>query len=123
MTCNPLAENNMRKTSDLAEEMLKEAKTTWLVAIAVGFETETQFVFSSRKYPLDELNMLVQKGGAPLGLLRFEKEKATIQGSYRPFGEYENEDWVKQYLAGLLENTGEIIELSRQETHGLPKAY
>jgi hypothetical protein len=112
----------MRKTSDLVDEMLTEAKKVWLVAIAVGFENETKFVFSSRRHPLEELNQLVQKGGSPLGLLRFEKENATIQGSYRPFEEYENEAWVKEYLAGLLANAGDIVALS-QHKHSFPTAY
>jgi hypothetical protein len=112
----------MRKTTDLITEMLQEAKSAWLVAIAVGFENETRFVFSSQKLPLGELNQLVQKGGSPLGLLRFEKENAAIQGSFRPFEEYENEEWVKKYLAGLLDNTGDIISLS-QEQRGIPAAY
>ena len=111
----------MRKTSDLVNEMLAEAKKAWLVAIAVGFEKDTKFVFSSHRHPLEELDQLVQKGGSPIGLLRFDKENSTIQGSYRPFEEYENEEWVKNYLAGLLENTGEIIELSRQK-HSFPTA-
>jgi hypothetical protein len=112
----------MRKTSDLIDEMLTEAKKTWLVAIAVGFENETKFVFSSRRHPLEELNQLVQKGGSPIGLLRFDKENSTIQGSYRPFEEYENEEWVQKYLAGLLDNLGDIIDLS-QTQHSFPKAY
>ena len=104
----------MRKTSDLINEMVKEAKGAWLVAIAVGFETETKFVFSSQKQPLGELNQLIQNGGSPIGLLRFDKENSQIQGSYRPFEEYADAEWAKKYLAGLLENTGEIIGLSQQ---------
>jgi len=105
----------MRKTSDLVREMQEEAKKAWLVAIAVGFENETKFVFSSGSHPLEDLNTLVKRGGAPLGVLRFEKENASVQGSYRPFEEYENEQWVKNYLAGLLENTEEIIVLSQHQ--------
>jgi hypothetical protein len=112
----------MRKTSDLVNEMLTEAKKVWLVAIAVGFENETKFVFSSRRHPLEELDQLVQKGGSPIGLLRFDKENSTIQGSYRPFEEYENEAWVKEYLAGLLANAGDIVALS-QHKHSFPTAY
>jgi hypothetical protein len=112
----------MRKTSDLIDEMVTEAKKVWLVAIAVGFEQETKFVFSSRRHPLEELNMLVQMGGSPVGLLRFERVNTTIQGSYRPFVEYEKEEWAQKYLAGLLENTKEILELS-QQPHSFPKAY
>jgi hypothetical protein len=113
----------MRKTSELVDEMRAEAKKAWLVAIAVGFETETNFVFSSRRHPQEELDLLVKRGGSPIGLLRFEKENSTVQGSYRPFAEYENVDWAKEYLAGLLDKTGEIIELSQQQTHSFPKAY
>ena len=105
----------MRKTTDLIQEMKEEAKKEWLVAIAVGFENETKFVFSSGSRPLEDLNTLVKMGGAPIGLLRFEKENSSVQGSYRPFDEYENEPWVKNYLTGLLENTGEIIALSQQQ--------
>jgi hypothetical protein len=112
----------MRKTSDLVNEMLKEAKNAWLVAIAVGFEQDTQFVFSSSRQPLGELNQLVQKGGSPIGLLRFDKEDSQIQGSFRPFEEYANEEWAKKYLAGLLDNTGEIVRLS-QEIQSFPTAY
>ena len=116
-------EYEMRKTSDLVDEMRAEAKTAWLVAIAVGFETETKFVFSSRRHPLEELDQLVINGGSPIGLLRFEKENSTVQGAYRPFVEYENAKWAKDYLAGLLDKTEEIIELSQQQTHSFPKAY
>ena len=112
----------MRKTSDLVDEMLAEAKKTWLVAVAVGFQNETKFVFSSRKHPLEELDQLVKNGGSPIGLLRFDKEDTTIQGSYRPFMEYENEEWAQKYLAGLLDNTGEIIALN-QNTNTFPTAY
>lgn len=104
----------MRKTLDLVNELREEAKKTFLVAIAVGFSTETKFVFSSAKSPLKDLNMLIQRGGSPIGLLRFEKEKSGIQGSYRPFFEYETEEWAGKYLAGLLENTQDIILLSEQ---------
>ena len=105
----------MRKTSDLVEEMQEVAKTAWLAAIAVGFETETKFVFSSSSHPLDDLNTLVKKGGAPVGLLRFEKENDLVQGSYRPFEEYENEQWIKKYLTDLLQNAGEIIALGQNQ--------
>jgi hypothetical protein len=112
----------MRKTSDLVKEMLTEAKNAWLVAIAVGFETETKFVFGSARSPLEELDNLIGQGGAPIGLLRFDKAGSSVQGSYRPFEEYENITWAREYLAGLLENTGEIVALS-QEKPAFPATY
>lgn len=112
----------MRETSDLVNEMLTEAKKAWLVAIAVGFENETKFVFSSQRNPLEELNKLVKTGGYPIGLLRFEKENSKVEGSYRPFQEYANEEWVIKYLAGLLDNMEYIIALS-QHKDTFPVAY
>ncbi len=109
----------MRKTADLVQEMKKEAKHAWLVAIVVGFPQETKFAFSSSSHPLEDLNRLVKNGGSPIGLLRFDKENSSVQGSYRPFEEYENESWVKEYLAGLLEHTGEIIA-EGQFQHNVP---
>ncbi|HUT37901.1 MAG TPA: hypothetical protein VMW77_01200 [Methanoregula sp.] len=119
MNCNPINELKMRKTADLVNEMRREAKEAWLVAIAVGFENETKFVFSSSTHPLEDLNKFVKTGGAPIGLLRFEKENTSVQGSYRPFEEYQNEAWVTGYLSGLLENTEGII-FESQYQHNVP---
>ena len=107
-----LPEAGMRKTADLINEMIAGAKGAFLVAIVVGFEKETQFVFSSDIHPLDTLNRLVTKGGSAVGLLRFDRVGAEVEGSYRPFEEYGNEEWVKTYLAGLLNHPEEIIAQS-----------
>ena len=105
----------MRKTSDLVNEMFDEAKSARLVAIAVGFENDTQFVFSTTPRPLEKLNALINTGGSPIGLLRFDREGAALQGSYRPFLEYESEAWANEYLASLLKNAAEIIALSQHQ--------
>ena len=102
----------MRKTSDLIQEMVADAKNAWLVAIAVGYHDTTRFVFSSAEKPQEELDLLVKKGGFPVGLLHFDKEDGDVQGSFRPFTEYEHEAWVQKYLADLLENAGDIVAMS-----------
>jgi hypothetical protein len=105
----------MRKTADLVQELREESKKAWLGAIAVGFEKDTKFVFSSSQHPLEDLNNFVKNGGSPVGLLRFEKTGKTVEGSYRPFAEYEKEEWASKYLAGLLENIENIIALSEYQ--------
>ena len=105
----------MRNTSDLVSEMRKEAKKSWLVAIAVGFDADTKFFFSSDRTALQNLNQLVKNGGSPVGLLKFEQEGSAIQWSYRAFSEYADEPWVSQYLSGLLENTENIIVMSQDQ--------
>lgn len=121
MNGNPSGEI-MRKTSDLVNEMLKEAKGAVVVAIAVGFADDTRFVFSSQRQPLAELNALINKGGSPVGLLRFDREDSQIQGSFRPFEEYANEAWAQDYLKGLLDHTEDILRLSHQ-MNDAPGAY
>lgn len=103
----------MRNTADLVREMLDEAKTASMVAIAVGFTNETKFVFSTALHPVEDLNGLVKGGGSPIGLLRFDREGDAFQGSYRPFAEYAGQAWVNGYLGGLLENTGDIIAMGQ----------
>ncbi len=105
----------MRKTADLVIEMFDEAKGARLVAMAVGFADETEFVFNTTPHPLEQLNALIKKGGSPIGLLRFERQGTELQGSYRPFEEYRDVAWANEYLAGLLKNAGEIIALSQQQ--------
>ena len=117
-----LLPGTMRKTADLINEMLAEAKTAWMVAIAVGFESETRFVFSTTPRPLEELNRLVKAGGSPVGLLRFEREGTAVQGSYRPFEEYADIAWAKEYLTGLLEHTRDIVAEGMLQP-ALPAAY
>ena len=38
-----------------------------------------------------------------------------LQGSYRPFEEYQNEAWAREYLVGLLQKATEIVALSQQQ--------
>ena len=102
----------MRKTADLVKEMLDAAKGARLVAIAVGFTDETQFVFSTDLHPLEKLNGFITKGGSPIGLLRFVTAGSAVQGSYRPFEEYTGQEWVNGYLAGLLDHAQEIVAQS-----------
>ena len=44
------------------------------MAIAVGFETKTEFVFDSDEHPLQKLNGLVEAGGEPIGLIAFSND-------------------------------------------------
>ncbi len=76
----------MRSTKDLIHEMAEEAERLTGVAIAVGFEHHTKFVFhrgkeqSEFKESLSELNALVKNGGTPVGLigyLRMPEENET----------------------------------------------
>ena len=65
---------------------------------------------------------LYNAGGSPVGLIRFDRENGGLQGSYRPFEEYKDEAWAKEYLAGLLKNAAEIVALSQQQP-AFPPAY
>jgi len=73
-----------------------------ILAIVVGFEDHTEFVFNSDPDPLARLNSFVQDGGQPVGLAGFRKLIGNRRGLLtRPFKEYKDEEWVKRYMAAL----------------------
>ena len=85
-----------RTTKDLIDEMNGEkAKGFTLLAIIVGFENRTVFVFDSDPEPLRKLNELVKDGGEPIGLSGIRRIAKKVDFLIRPFTEYEGKDWVK----------------------------
>jgi hypothetical protein len=70
-----------RTTKDLVKELRSEADYGSLVALAVGFEHETKFIFSSRSEAdaLNKLNEFVKAGGEPIGLLKAEQHSKGVK--------------------------------------------
>ncbi len=105
----------MRSTKDLVKELTEEATKLTMVAIAVGFDRETKFVFHRRDAEkanlLSELNALVEAGGEPIGLVSYLiLEPGNACFYTKPFPEYADESWVDGYLNSLMESVREIAE-------------
>jgi len=79
------------------------------IALVVGFETETRFIFNHEPDKLDTLTSMVESGGNPIGYIRIERSREEISVESRPLIEYADEVQVKEYLEDLCQTTGKMI--------------
>lgn len=95
-----------RTTEELIGRLESERHKFFAVGIAVGFETETKFVFGSDENKLQRLNQLVEAGGEPVGMIAvtqiFTEGHQTLTGYTKYFDGYE---WADEYLTRLLQET------------------
>ncbi len=98
-----------RTTKDLIEELDRESKKFTSLALVVGFEKHTDYVWASDKDGLAKLNDLVEAGGEPVGLIGaiLDSKIATIRA--RALQEYEDQEWVQRYLGELVQTIGQGI--------------
>ena len=72
-------------------------------ALIVGFEATTLFVYSTNSNSLEELNSMVNLGGAPVGIARATKTADGIELVIRPLAEFSDDDHIYRYLSDLAE--------------------
>ncbi len=115
----------MRTTKELIEELQVKATGAFFAGIVVGFEKTTEFIWANSANPLDDLNVLVGKGGEPIAVYRLDKSEGTLHCSIEPFEEYARESWVRQYLDSLgsgimklvqAQTGGKVVYLERNRT-------
>jgi len=96
---------NQRTTVDLIDELIEESKYFHFLAIAVGFDRKTKFVeYNPKREPhelLAELDSCVEQGGEPIGLIGLSKLGKKGKMTSKPFIEYADEDWARDYLHTL----------------------
>lgn len=99
-----MSERQQRTTSDLISELEAEAALCTSVALAVGFEHTTCFIFSGEDNMLEKLNDMINLGGEPIGLVMFhsDEECHVTRVACRPLEEYSGEPWAQDYLKGLV---------------------
>lgn len=104
-----------RQPKDLINEMTREAGRFTRIAIAVGFESKTKFVWAYDEKKLNTLERLIEDGGEPVGLIAYTvsdipgSTHANLRFHSRVFAEYEGESWAADYLKGLGEETSQLI--------------
>jgi hypothetical protein len=100
-----------RTTADLIEELESEAQNFTMIALAVGFEKETKFVFGTDAGKLEKLNRLIERGGKPIGYLgQLVLEPGRTMIKTRPLEEYAAVEWVRRYLEALVASFGRELE-------------
>ena len=92
----------MRHVRELIQELEAEAGRFTRVGIAVGFDDSTKFVWSGELDNLQTLKRLVEYGGEPVALVGFVVAGREATLYCRPLAEYKDEQWVQDYLDGLI---------------------
>ena len=87
-----------------------------MMALVVGFETETKFIFNHEPDKLEKLNAMVESGGNPIGYMRIEQSKEEMAIEAKPLIEYAEEEPIIKYLEDLCKTTGKMIMSRKEET-------
>ena len=95
------------------EDLLHEKD---MIALVVGFETETKFIFNHEPDKLHKLNAMVESGGNPVGYIRIERRGKEVSVEAKPLIEYAEQEQIKNYLEDLCQTTGKMIVSGKKET-------
>jgi len=107
----------MRTISELIAELDEIATTAEHVAIVLGFETTTIFVWNDNINRLSNLAEAVKAGGMPLGFIAILSAVGSGELgmlSARPLRELSGEEWAEKLFKRLLEEAAKRINFLRQ---------
>jgi len=85
-----------------------------MMALVVGFETETRFIFNKEPEKLEKLTAMVESGGNPIGFMRIERSGKEMSIETKPLIEYVEEEQVKKYLDDLCQTAGKRIAFGNE---------
>jgi len=94
----------MRNTPDLIAELEDEPREHGYVAMAVGFETSTVFVYPRDENRLAMLNSAIQVGGTPVGLITADITEGGLLMRVWPYPEHQDSEELdaEAYLRALV---------------------
>jgi hypothetical protein len=93
----------MRTNPELIRELEEEAANFDLVALAVGLDELTEFVFNNDEEKTEKLAGISMQGGLPIGLNGTKTEGCTLRVRYHVFNEFKDDPWAEEYLNSLTE--------------------
>jgi len=85
-----------------------------MMALVVGFETETKFIFNKEADKLTKLQTMVEAGGNPIGYMRIERSRNEMSIETKPLIEYTDEEQIKKYLEDLCQTAGKRIAFGNE---------
>ncbi len=99
-----------RTLVDYLNALVQEASQADFAAIVVGYEEETRFVWSAGDDPAARLKALLRSGGKPFAIMGADIVGNAFIYRLNPFPEYEDEKWMREYLAAVGENVAGLLE-------------
>lgn len=91
-----------RTTRDLIRELCTEAVGQESAALVVAVGQHTALVHYADPDPLTRLNLLLQSGGRPVGILATRTIAGETRWVARPLRECADEAWVRRYLQAVV---------------------
>ena len=106
-----MSQHSRQRTSvDLLNELESEGSHYTKVALAVGFENTTRFIFSGADDNLTKLNAMMLEGGEPVGFLAYHSDGGgNITFKCRALEEYADAPWAHDYLEHLTHNSVDLL--------------
>jgi hypothetical protein len=96
--------DELESDAQAAKKLASGAKPFSLVALVVGFEDHTEFIFDhagDKETKLARLNDLISRQGEPVGKIAFVAESGNGTIYAQPTQKYAEESWVCDYLKSL----------------------
>jgi hypothetical protein len=105
----------MRKTADLIEELHSRADGLWAAVLVIGYEESSEMIWSytPARDALAALNAHVERGGAPIGFLGFERPLRGGGGAevrMQAVDEYAGAEWAEKFLLTLVGQMRRLAE-------------
>jgi hypothetical protein len=108
-------EKTERTTADLVTELEFERAKFFVVALAVGFENDSVFIFGDDADKLEKLNAAIKAGGEPVGFIGIVKDDEACTIYARTLAEYAGDQEVSLYLNQLCENVKTLLQIEIAE--------
>ncbi len=98
-----------KASKNLIKELSKESARFTRVALVVGFEESSQFLWNDDPTDLEKLKTMIQSGGEPVGMIAFYLRCGLVEIHILPLEEYASEERVRDYLHELAFKTVALI--------------
>ena len=102
----------MRTPEELIAELDGEKHKFRVLALAIGFQSTTTFVFADEDNALANLKHEMHCGGVPVGFVGIVEDGERHILYSRPLLEHENEAWVDEYLHAVAEVVAKKLKFS-----------
>ena len=105
----------MREPIALISELDAERSKFFAVALVVGFENHTEFVFADESEKIQKLNKAIEHDGEPVGMLGVVQIPGNCTIYTRVLKEHVQDEWVIPYLDRLTEMFKTLLRLEIAE--------
>lgn len=105
----------MTPLKEIIEDLDAAAEKFTYVALAVGFEHTTSFIWPHDPNRAKTLAEAIAQGGQAIGFIAFQKTPGLVTVCCRTLDEYTGVEWAGRYLERLVGNVAKSLQLQTYE--------